>query len=87
MLPRSRLRYLLRAKENNIRRAEMFFDPQTHCYEDTSGVTADTTRADYDPDNGVGPRKLPFALVVGGLLRSPAPWSKTERPPANHTSG
>ena len=33
--------YLKRAAANGVQRAEIFFDPQTHCFEDVSGCAAD----------------------------------------------
>lgn len=59
--------YLKRAKENAVRRAEIFFDPQTHCFEDVSGSAADP--ATRDP-HGVGKTKLPFETVINGLWRA-----------------
>ena len=56
--------YLKRAAANGVVRAEIFFDPQTHCYEDVSGCAADP--ATRDP-HGVGKPKLPIKTVLDGL--------------------
>ena len=60
--------YLKRAAANGVQRAEIFFDPQTHCFEDVSGCAADP--ATRDPQ-GVGAPKLPFKeVVLDGLWRA-----------------
>jgi len=61
--------YLARAAENGVRRAEIFFDPQTHCFVDVSGCAADPKTRD---PKGVGAPKLSYATVIGGLHRAMA---------------
>ncbi len=60
--------YLSRAAlENGIKRAEIFFDPQTHCFEDVSGDTAAPSKR---IKNGVGAPLLSFNTVIDGLHRA-----------------
>lgn len=60
--------YLSRAAlENGIKRAEIFFDPQTHCFEDVSGDTAAPAKR---VKNGIGAPLLPFSTVIDGLHRA-----------------
>ncbi|EOD37574.1 hypothetical protein EMIHUDRAFT_252057 [Emiliania huxleyi CCMP1516] len=51
--------YLRRAAADGVVRAEIFFDPQTHCFGDAA----------RDP-TGVGPAKLPYGTVLSGLWRA-----------------
>ena len=60
--------YLVRAAENGVKRAEIFFDPQTHCFTDVSGVTA-MGKPEFDSE-GVGVPILPFETVINGLFRA-----------------
>jgi len=59
--------YLRRAAADGVVRAEIFFDPQTHCFGDVSGSAVDP--AARDP-TGVGPAKLPYGTVLSGLWRA-----------------
>ena len=59
--------YLKRAAANGVVRAEIMFDPQTHCFEDASGSAADPGTRD---PLGVGAPKLPFDTVLDGLWRA-----------------
>ena len=59
--------YLKRAVANGVVRAEIMFDPQTHCFEDASGSAADPDKRD---PRGVGAPKLPFDTVLDGLWRA-----------------
>lgn len=75
--------YLVRASENRVVHAEIFFDPQSHCFYDVSGDIANPLMnpessahlahncggAPYDP-HGVGPPKLSFSTVFNGLVRA-----------------
>ena len=59
--------YLKRAAADGVKRAEIFFDPQQHCFTDTSGAGAGPNR---DP-KGIGQPKLPFKeVVLDGLCRA-----------------
>lgn len=60
--------YLERAAANNVRHVEMFFDPQTHCFTDVSGLPV-KDEPFFNP-NGIGEKKLDFEVVIGGLHRA-----------------
>ena len=66
------LGYLERAAENGVVRAEIFFDPQMHCFEDASGAGAAAAEAMGGPPRmpcGVGGPRMPYAAVIAGLWR------------------
>ncbi|EOD26580.1 hypothetical protein EMIHUDRAFT_100604 [Emiliania huxleyi CCMP1516] len=66
------LGYLERAAENGVVRAEIFFDPQMHCFEDSSGAGAAAAEAMGGPPRmpcGVGGPRMPYAAVIAGLWR------------------
>ena len=74
--------YLERAAENGVVHAEIFFDPQTHCYTDVSGVTAEGFNPEgkaggkFNP-NGVGEKILEFKTVITGLTKALEEGRKT----------
>jgi len=64
--------YLERAAENCVVRAEIFFDPQMHCFEDNSGAGAAAVEMMGGPKRdpkGIGKPRASYETVVGGLYR------------------
>ena len=64
--------YLERAAENGVVRAEIFFDPQMHCFEDDSGAGAAAVEMMGGPKRdpkGIGKPRMKYEDVVGGLTR------------------
>ena len=64
--------YLERAAENGVVRAEIFFDPQMHCFEDNSGSGAAAVEMMGGPKRdpkGIGKPRMKYEDVVGGLTR------------------
>jgi adenosine deaminase len=64
--------YLERAAENGVVRAEIFFDPQMHCFEDNSGAGAAAIEMMGGPPRdpkGIGKPRTPYETVLGGLTR------------------
>lgn len=65
--------YLERAGENGVVRAEIFFDPQMHCFEDNSGAAAAAMEAFGGPKrdpHGIGKPRIPYETVLAGLTRA-----------------
>jgi len=64
------LDYLERAAENGVVRAEIFFDPQMHCFEDNSGAAAAAIESFGGPKrdpHGIGKPRIPYETVLAGL--------------------